>query len=120
VVAETLEQAQHAASLVRVLYEEKPAKLDFVAGFPSSYPGSHTGIPGDMSWGEVQVGLDEAEIKIDQLYTTPMQHHNPIEPHATIAQWQEGELTVHDATQHISGVQETLSRVFGLAKERCT
>jgi xanthine dehydrogenase YagR molybdenum-binding subunit len=118
VVAETLEQAQHAASLVRIQYQDEPAKLDFFAGFPNSYPGSHTGIPGDMSWGDVESGLRQAEIKIDQIYTTPIQHHNPMEPHATIAQWQGDELTVHDASQHISGVQQTLSKTFGIPKEK--
>ena len=81
-----------------------------MAGFPASYPGSHTGIPGDVSYGDTESGLRAAEIKIDQVYTTPIQHHNPMEPHATMAQWEGDHLTVHDATQHISGVQKTLSQ----------
>ena len=35
----------------------------------------------------------------------PKQNHNPMEPHATIAQWHGDKLTLHDATQYISGVQ---------------
>jgi xanthine dehydrogenase YagR molybdenum-binding subunit len=116
VVAQTLQQAHHAASLIRTQYKQETPKLDFIAGFPSSYPGSHTGIPGDVSFGDVDSGLQQAEIKIDQIYTTPIQHHNPMEPHATIAQWDGDKLTVHDASQHISGVQETLAKVFGIPK----
>lgn len=117
VVAEELHQAQYAASLVKIQYKEEPAKLDFMAGFPASYPGSHTGIPGDVSFGDTDSGLREAEIKIDQVYTTPIQHHSPMEPHATMAQWDGDRLTVHDATQHISGVQETLAKTFGIPNE---
>ena len=72
--------------------------------FPNSYPGKHNGEPGDR-WGDVDAGFAQAEVKIDQVYTTPIQHHNPMEPHATIAQWEGDRLSLHDATQHISGVQ---------------
>lgn len=117
VVAESLHQAQYAASLIHAQFRQKAPKLDFVAGFPSSYPGQHTGIPGDLSFGDVESGLQQAEIKVDQIYTTPIQHHNPMEPHATIAQWQGDQLLVHDASQHITGVQQTLSTIFAIPKQ---
>src|SRR5437588_3518725 len=117
VVADTLHEAQHAASLVRVRYEPTTPKLNFEAGFPFSYPGSYVGEPGDVSWGDVDKGLREAEVKIDQVYTTPIQHHNPMEPHATIAQWDGDRLTVHDATQYISNVKRSLAKMFGLPED---
>lgn len=117
VVAESLQQAQHAASLIRVQYEPQAAKLDFQAGFPASYPGTHTGIPGDVSFGDVEAGLKQAEVRVEQTYTTPIQEHNPMEPHATIVQWEGDHLTVHDATQHITGVQQSLAKIFGIPKE---
>lgn len=117
VVAETLPQAQYAAALIRASYAPSAAKLDFVAGFPTSHPGSHVGIPGDVSWGDVAAGLRQAEVKIDEVYTTPIQHHNPMEPHATLAQWDGDRLTVHDATQHITAVQETLAEIFGIPQK---
>jgi xanthine dehydrogenase YagR molybdenum-binding subunit len=46
----------------------------------------------------MQGGLSQAEIKINQIYTTPIEHHNPMEPHATVAQWEGDRLTLHDAT----------------------
>ena len=112
VVAKTLHQAQYAASLIRTQYVETPAKLDFVAGFPTSYPGSHNNEPGDVSWGDIDSGVSQAEVKIDQIYTTPINHHNPMEPHATIAHWDGDRLLLHDATQHISGVQESLAKLL--------
>jgi len=117
VVAETLEQARYAATLVQPHYQPGPAKLDFLAGFPASYSSSHAGEPGDQSWGDVDGALASAEVKIQALYTTPIQHHNPMEPHATIAQWNGDRVTLHDASQHITGVQETTAKIFGIPKE---
>jgi xanthine dehydrogenase YagR molybdenum-binding subunit len=117
VVAETIEQARHAASLVRPHYENRPAKLDFLAGFPASYPSSHNNEPGDQAWGDVDAGLAAAEVKIDELYTTPIQHHNPMEPHATTVRWDGDHLLIHDATQHITGLQEETRKIFGIPKE---
>jgi len=117
VVAETLEAAQHGASLVIPRYEPRPAKLDFLAGFASSYPSTHNGEPGDQSWGDVDAGLAAASVTIDEVYTTPIQHHNPMEPHATIAQWDGDHVLVYDATQHITGLQEKTAKVFAVPKE---
>lgn len=117
VVAESLEQAKYASSLVRPHYETAPAKLDFHAGFPQSYPSTHNGEPGDQSWGDVDAGLSAAEVRLDAIYTTPIHHHNPMEMHATIAQWDGDHVTLYDATQHISGVQEEIAKQFGIPKE---
>ena len=117
VVAQTLEQAHHAVRLVKQRYTAAPAKLDFQAGFPDSYPSTHNGEPGDQSWGDVEGGLAQAEVKVDHVYTTPVHHHNAMEPHATNAQWNGGRLTLHDATQHISGVREKLAKLFAIPKE---
>ncbi len=117
VVAETFEQAQYAASLVHPDCRPEPATLDFFAGFSTSYTSSHAGEPGDQSWGDVDAGLAAAEIKIDAIFTTPIQHHNPMEPHATLAEWNGDHVTLHDATQAISGLQEKTSILFGIPKE---
>ena len=117
VVAETLEQAKYAGSLVRVKYETTPAKLDFEGGFPTGHPSQHNGEPGDQSWGDVDAGLAAASVKIDQVYTSPIHHHNAMEPHATMAVWDGDRITLHDATQHVSGVREKIATIFGIPKE---
>jgi xanthine dehydrogenase YagR molybdenum-binding subunit len=114
VVAESLNEALYAASLVGIRYQAAPAVLDFAAGFPSAHPAGHGKDPADISAGQLSAGMAQAEVKIDQIYTTPMQNHNPMEPHATIAQWEGEKLTVHDATQYISGVKQTLAKALGL------
>lgn len=114
VVAETLNQAIYAGSLLGVRYQSAPAVLDFQKGFATSHAAGHGKDPADLSEGKLQAGMAAGEVKIDQIYTTPVQNHNPMEPHATIAQWDGANLTVHDATQYISGVKQTLAKTFGL------
>jgi len=118
VIAETLEQARYAASLVHTVYETAPARLDFQAGFPHGYPSTHNGEPGDQSWGDVEGQLAAAPVKLDATYTTPIHHHNPMEMHATLAHWDGDRLQIFDATQHISGVREKIAKLFGIPKEK--
>ena len=62
-----------------------------------------------------------AAAKVEATYITPIEHHNPMEPHATIARWDgDDKLTVWTATQGISGAQQTLSGLFNLPKENVT
>jgi xanthine dehydrogenase YagR molybdenum-binding subunit len=117
VVAETLEQATHAASAVRVEYQASPAKLDFMGGFSSSYPPKKGRTPAEANRGDLHAGINQASVKVDEIYTTPIQNHNPMEPHATIAHWQDSKLTVYDATQYISGVKATLAKTLGIPDE---
>jgi len=53
-------------------------------------------------------------VKLDATYITPIEHHNPLEPHATIARWDGDKLTVWTATKGISGAQKTLAGLFGI------
>jgi xanthine dehydrogenase YagR molybdenum-binding subunit len=114
VVAETLNEALYAASLVQVRYQVQPAQLDFDAGFPTAHPGGHGKDPSDVEAGQLAAGMAAGEVKVDEVYLTPMQNHNPMEPHATIAEWHGEQLTLHDATQYISGVKQSVARALGL------
>jgi xanthine dehydrogenase YagR molybdenum-binding subunit len=117
VIAETLQQAHFAASLVAIRYQESPARLDFEGGFNDTRPGSHNDQPADLSVGHFDQAIAQADVKVDEIYRTPMETHNPMEPHATIAEWEGEKLTVHDATQYISGVKQTLARALGIPEE---
>ncbi len=114
VVAETLNQAIYAGSLIGTTYQAQPAVLDFEKGFATSHPAGHGKDPADLAEGKLRDGMAAGAVKVDQIYSTPIQNHNPMEPHATIAQWDGAMLTVHDATQYISGVKQTLAKTFGL------
>ena len=112
VVARSLPEAQQAAKLLRIQYKEQPAKLDFNALLKDARPpkrGSGTSHRGDPA-----ASLAKAAVVIDQTYSTPIQNHNPMEPHATIASWDGDKLSVYDATQGISGVQGSLAHAFSI------
>ena len=119
VVADTIEHARYAASLVKVTFDVGALALDLETERPRAYaPKSLLGKPSDSSKGDADKAFASAKTKIEQTYTTPDEHHNPMEMHATIAVWQgEDKVTVYDATQGIAGVQKKLSAVFGLAME---
>jgi xanthine dehydrogenase YagR molybdenum-binding subunit len=119
VVAESLEQASEAARLLAPRFEvEKGAyRLDGERG--GLYPPK--GMPNrepDQARGDFEKAFAGAKVKVEATYTTPSQHHNPLEAHATIAIFQgDDKVTVYDSTQGISGVQKKVARVFGLKPE---
>ncbi|NRR32230.1 xanthine dehydrogenase family protein molybdopterin-binding subunit [Oxalobacteraceae bacterium] len=121
VVADTLEHAQDAARRLRIRYVHAAgaAELDFErAGKAPRKPKEQPGRPSDTSRGNLAGGIARAAVKVDQRYGTPLENHNPLEPHATIASWDGDELTLYDATQNVSGVRTTAARTFGMAPEK--
>jgi xanthine dehydrogenase YagR molybdenum-binding subunit len=115
VVARSLPEARTAASLLRITYKEQPAKLDFNGLLKEARPPKHGGT---SRRGDTAASLSKASAVIEQTYSTPLQNHNPMEPHATIATWTTSadgdKLNVYDATQGISGVQQGLARAFSI------
>ena len=109
VVARTPEAARHAASLVRVTYDAAPQDTHFRPDHPQAYAPKRVNSfkPADSVRGDVQAGFAQATHVVDQTYTTPNEHHNPLEPHAVIALWRDDfslsptkkHLTLWDANQ---------------------
>lgn len=117
VVAETYEQARAAARLVKVVYEKTNAKTDFDALKDSAVkPKENTSQ--DLIRGDVETALASAETKIEAIYETPIEHHQPMEPHATIAVWESDEkLTLYNGSQIVNGAQNAAAATLGLKPE---
>ncbi|HWK47721.1 MAG TPA: xanthine dehydrogenase family protein molybdopterin-binding subunit [Stellaceae bacterium] len=118
VVADTLERAQDAASRVVVHYATEPAVTTMEDGLKGAYkPHSFANgrQPPDTSRGDFDGAFTGAAIKIDETYVTPIEHHNAMEPHATIAAWNGDRVTVYNATQSVSGTQQTVATCLGIA-----
>jgi xanthine dehydrogenase YagR molybdenum-binding subunit len=117
VIAETFEQATYAASLVRATYHTETPALDMQKELPSARPYTQK-ILGQFepasSRGNVEAALEEADVTVDAVYTTPLETHNAMEPHATIASWEGDRLTLHDSTQYVYGVRRFVAKTFGL------
>jgi xanthine dehydrogenase YagR molybdenum-binding subunit len=120
VVADTPEQARHAASLVKVAYsdEEPPlAALEDAREFEDANSDPF-GQPIQYRRGDVEKALTaRGLVTVDATYTTPVETHNPMEMAATIAQWDGDRLTVHDSTQWVKGTQAILAEAFGVPRE---
>jgi xanthine dehydrogenase YagR molybdenum-binding subunit len=89
VIAETVEQAHHAASLVRVTYAPERAVTDATHAAPVMPTQTEQSArrPAEVRRGDPEGALATAESKIDQTYVIPRENHNPIEMFATIASW---------------------------------
>jgi xanthine dehydrogenase YagR molybdenum-binding subunit len=119
VVAETLERAEHAASLVSVEYDAQTPEVSFEeAKLKAAVPKDIMGEPSELEIGDAHKALAEAEVSIGHVYRAPRYNHNAIEPHATIAFWDErGGVTVFDTTQSVNLTAHTLSYIFDLKVE---
>ena len=100
VVAETFEQAQYAARLVKFKYKKdaNPAihleKLRAKAYKPNEQS--------DYSRGDLKAGLAAADEKLEVTYNTPIEHHHPMELHAVIASWDNGKVTAYASQQIVN------------------
>jgi xanthine dehydrogenase YagR molybdenum-binding subunit len=120
VVAETFEVARHAANLVRISYDEESHDATFTPDRDDLYtPGQlNAGFPTDTEEGDVDEAFSSAAVTLDETYTTPLEHNNPMEPHTTVAVSEGGYLTLYESTQGAHAVRRTIARVFGLDRER--
>lgn len=118
VVADSLEHAQDAARAVRIAYTASHATLDFTkAKSVLVKPEKVQGSTADTNRGDDAGGWRAATVRIDAVYTTPVEHHNPMEPHATVASWDGEHLTLYDSTQYVSGVRNTVAKTFGMSPD---
>ena len=120
VVADTFEAARDAALAVKIAYDPADHVTDLAAVKDSDErPESLMGAPPVITEGDAEQALREAEVSVDVEFPTAMNHHNPIEPHATVAEFGtndagERTLLVYDTTQNLGGVRADLAKMFGL------
>jgi xanthine dehydrogenase YagR molybdenum-binding subunit len=119
VIAETFEQARYAARLVRVTYRPETAAIVLEEHLATAYKPAKLLIPlePDSGRGDVDRGLREAEVRLEANYSTPVEHHNPLEPHATIAVWAGDRLTLYDASQSVNSAQQTVAATLQIPPE---
>ncbi|MER5883385.1 xanthine dehydrogenase family protein molybdopterin-binding subunit [Streptomyces sp. NPDC001941] len=113
VLAETLEQAREAADALVVRYDTEP----YDTGFRADHPGAYTvagsaGGPGRTEKGDVEAELAASAVVVDRTYTTPEEHHNPMEPHAAMARWDGDRLDVIDSSQGAYATAQDLAALF--------
>jgi xanthine dehydrogenase YagR molybdenum-binding subunit len=111
VVAETLEQARAAAAAVHATYDAEPAQLR--PGL-DDYKGERKK---GSARGDFDSAFKDAPVKVDQLYVTPNETHNPIELHASVAVWAGDHLTMYETSQGVVNHRMVMAQTLGIPLE---
>ena len=119
VLAETQEQADYAAKLIRVAYEPERAVIEFAAALRNAKPPKNIlGEEARVAIGDAEAALAAAEVRVDNTYRTPRYNHGAIELHGLTVAWEGDSLTVHDTSQMVHLTQATFAKTFGLPLEK--
>ena len=111
VVAESPETARAAAEVITVVYEKIAGAFELVAASRDAYDPlkNSNGTSSDSRVGSFDAAFDSAHARVDAIYTTPYQSHAMMEPHASLASWQNGKLTVWSALQLIESAHKSIA-----------
>lgn len=112
VVAETYEQARYAARLVKVSYNAEKHTTDTEAARDRARFLSRR--PPPKPRGDPEAAMKTAPVKIEAEYRIPIEHHNPMEPHAAVAVWEGEKLTMFDKSQEVYNVRKHLASSFNI------
>ena len=115
VVAETFEEARAAADLVRVDYVREDGRFDLAAAKGAAVKPDR-GAP-DTAVGDFEGAFAAAPVQLDATYSTPVESHAMMEPHASIAAWEGDKLTVWTSNQMIHWSVDDVSATLGIPSE---
>jgi xanthine dehydrogenase YagR molybdenum-binding subunit len=115
IVANTIEAARAASSVISVDYETKAfsVELDDKGGEEVVQSVAAPYFP-DFVAGNADEALAAAPVVVDETYTTPAQHHNAMELLSTVAEWQGDRLVVHEGTQAAQALCQGLAIQLGI------
>lgn len=112
VVAETPEQARAAAQAIKIEYDvETP---DVRSELMKDFTGKT-----ESSWrrGDPDKALSEAQVTVDETYSTPPETHNPMEMHGTVAVWNGDQVTLYESSQGVVNHHIVMAEVLGIPRE---
>jgi xanthine dehydrogenase YagR molybdenum-binding subunit len=117
VVADSFEIAREAAFRVRVDYDSEPPSASFGSSGTQEEvreAGEHK----DYAIGDAGAAFAAAEVRIDQWYGTPTQHHNPIELFTTTCAWNGDMLTIWEPSQFVYGLRGNVAEQLGIDPDK--
>ena len=120
VVADTYEAAQEAASLVKIDYEtEKPSATFGSPGVTEEDASKANERAKELPQaGDADAAIAAAAVKIEAEYSTPTEHHNPIELFTTTAEWRGDELTIYEPSQFVYGQKASVAKKLGISDDK--
>lgn len=113
VVAESFEQARHAAQSLRVVLEggeDVPVDPTTAAVEPQEDEA--------VDMGDLDATMRNAPYSIDVTYTTPSHSSSAMEPHASIASWKGDDLTLRGSYQMLKYNRNELADALGIHADR--
>jgi xanthine dehydrogenase YagR molybdenum-binding subunit len=120
VVADSFENARAAAALVRAEYERAPAEVSFEDRLWAAEKAPSPTAYGDK--GDFDGAFAAAPVQIDAAFTTPIENHAQMEPHATLAVWEgEGDderLHLFTSHQILKAAQSSVAATFKMPPKR--
>lgn len=140
VAADDLASAEEALLLIEVEYEELPAVFNPIDAMAPGAPLLHE-LPEDwlgraayfgirpipdtncchqfvLRSGDIDTGFAQADVVIERTYKAPAAAHLPMEPHASVASFEDGALTVYTGTQTPFNVRDELAQMFRLPQDK--
>lgn len=120
VVAETFEQARDATHLINVDYARTTGRFDLAAERKNAEKPEQKpeGDAPDTAVGDFDAAFSQAEVKLDETYTTPDQCHAMMEPHSTTASWTGDKLRIWTSNQMIAWAVRDMSETLLIPPDR--
>jgi len=121
VVADTLEAAIEGAALVSATYATDPFSVTLDAAGAETVNQADTPLKKfihEVVAGDADKAFAEASVTVDAQFFSPPQHQNPIELIATVAEWNDGKLTIREGTQSAEAIRHGLATALGLTPDR--
>jgi xanthine dehydrogenase YagR molybdenum-binding subunit len=114
VVAETFEKARDATHLINVDYVRTPGRFDLAAERKNAKKPEQKpeGDAPDTAVGDFDAAFSQAEVRLDETYTTPDQCHAMMEPHSTTASWTGEKLRIWTSNQMIAWAVRDMSETL--------
>ncbi len=121
VVADTFEAAREGAQTLKVTYNDETDKaaLNFTQELPSAHEvNEKEGSDKNAKKGDPDKGLADSEVTLDRFYHTPSQNSAAMEPHATIAYWEDDKLVLYSSNQMIASCKQQIMDALDLDKDQ--
>lgn len=118
VVAESYEEARDAAHHVKVDYAPGEGRYSFLAHREEAEKPKPQQIPPHHKQGDIDKAMAAAAHTVDVTYTTPSQNSAAMEPHASLAIWEDGALTLYGAYQMPSSDKQQLAKSLGVSADK--
>ncbi|WP_027532713.1 xanthine dehydrogenase family protein molybdopterin-binding subunit [Bradyrhizobium sp. WSM3983] len=122
IVADTLDQAEHAATALRLRYDAQAplTEIDDPRAQPivaQQTAAANARVAADRERGSADQAFADTDVKVDAIFRMARENHSPMEPHATVASWEGDSLTVWSKSQYVLNERAELAAIFGIPPE---